>query len=94
MSCIINCRRLVRVRTSLTAALVAGKNPNHITRDERQEAKAVNFGFLYGMGANGFRAQAKAQYGVDLSQERAEELRAALNSRARVQKSKEENINE
>lgn len=59
----------------LTAAFVTGKSPSAITKQERQEAKAVNFGFLYGQGAEGFRKRARAEYGLDLSLKRAEELR-------------------
>ena len=33
-----------------TAAFVTGKEPTDVTLQERQEAKAVNFGFLYGQG--------------------------------------------
>ena len=29
---------------------MAGKLPEQITSDERKKAKAVNFGFVYGMG--------------------------------------------
>jgi len=35
-----------------TAAAILGKNPADITPDERSKAKAVNFGIIYGMGAN------------------------------------------
>jgi DNA polymerase-1 len=59
----------------LTAAFVTGKSPSAITKQERQEAKAVNFGFLYGQGAEGFRKRARAEYGLDLNLKRAEELR-------------------
>jgi DNA polymerase-1 len=41
----------------------------------RQRAKAVNFGFLYGMGARKFRAYAKTDYGVTVSLEEAEAMR-------------------
>lgn len=62
----------------LTAAFVTGKEPSAITKQERQEAKAVNFGFIYGQGAEGFRKRAKAEYGLDLCLERAEELRRSF----------------
>lgn len=38
-------------------------------------AKAVNFGFVYGMGWNGFRTYAKTQYGVDYTNREAQETR-------------------
>jgi DNA polymerase-1 len=62
----------------LTAAFITGKNPEDVTKQERQEAKAVNFGFIYGQGADGFRKKAKADYGLDLTLQRAEELRTAF----------------
>ena len=62
----------------LTAAFITGKAPADVTKQERQEAKAVNFGFIYGQGADGFRKKAKADYGVDLTLQRAEELRVAF----------------
>lgn len=42
----------------------------------RTKAKAVNFGFLYGMGAKKFREYAKTQYGVDYTEAEAELARA------------------
>lgn len=47
-----------------TASLVAGKPVSKITKDERQQAKAVNFGFIYGMGPEKFTIYALANYGV------------------------------
>ena len=44
----------------------------------RQRAKAGNFGFLYGMGAEGFVAYAAASYGVQVSLLEAEETRNAF----------------
>jgi len=62
----------------LTAAFVTGKEVAEITKQERQEAKAVNFGFIYGQGADGFRKRARAEYGLELTKARAEELRTAF----------------
>ncbi len=50
-----------------TAALINGKSLEDVTKEERQSAKAMNFGLVYGMGYNGFQAYAKNGYGVDLS---------------------------
>jgi DNA polymerase-1 len=55
-----------------TAATVLGVAADRVTREQRQLAKALNFGLLYGMGAAGLRQYAAAQYGVALSQEEAE----------------------
>lgn len=41
----------------------------------RQRAKAVNFGFLYGMGWKKFRAYAKTDYGVTFSEQEAQDVR-------------------
>jgi DNA polymerase-1 len=46
-----------------------------VTKQHRQHAKAVNFGFVYGMGAKGFRVYALSQYGLDLSLEQATQYR-------------------
>ena len=42
---------------------------------ERRKAKAANFGFLYGMGAKRFVDTAKANYGVDLTLDQAENIK-------------------
>ena len=36
--------------------------------DQRRNAKAINFGLLFGMGLNGFIRYAKNEYGIDLSE--------------------------
>ena len=51
----------------LTAALTKGLPVEEITRDERQAAKAINFGLIYAMGARGLQQSAKSSYGVELS---------------------------
>jgi hypothetical protein len=42
---------------------------------KRFQAKAVNFGFLYGMWWKKFRAYAKTDYGIDFTDEEAENIR-------------------
>jgi DNA polymerase I-like protein with 3'-5' exonuclease and polymerase domains len=58
-----------------TAALVTGKEPGSVSKEERQMAKAVNFGLVYGMGAAGLVAYAHDAYGVTLDQAEAETFR-------------------
>ena len=48
------------------------------TKADRQLAKALNFGLLYGMGAKGFRDYARTQFGIALSEGEAEAFRAAF----------------
>lgn len=59
----------------LTAALVMSKSADDVTKDERQMAKAVNFGLVYGMGAQGLANYAANSYGVALSLEQAQRFR-------------------
>jgi DNA polymerase I-like protein with 3'-5' exonuclease and polymerase domains len=65
-----------------TAQAVSGIGGNEwemldrATRKElRTKAKAVNFGFLYGMGPNKFREFAKTQYEVEYTEEEAKQTR-------------------
>jgi DNA polymerase-1 len=50
-----------------TASLLLNKPEGQVTRDERQCAKAVNFGFVFGMGAKTFVTYAYAEYGLKLT---------------------------
>lgn len=61
-----------------TAATIAGKDERDVTEHERKLAKAVNFGFLFGMGAARFRSYAADGYGVELSASEANEARTAF----------------
>jgi uracil-DNA glycosylase family 4 len=47
-------------------------------KDARTKAKAINFGFLYGMGWRGFIAYAKTQYGVVFTEREAQHVRTAF----------------
>jgi len=58
-----------------TAMAVTGLPAEKIDKEMRKKAKAVNFGFVYGMGATKFRNYAKVKYGVDLTEEEAHEFR-------------------
>lgn len=61
---------------SLTARLVLGKQD--VTKADRQAAKALNFGLIYGMGAETLRQHAANGYGVHLTEEEARRFRAAF----------------
>lgn len=58
-----------------TAALLTTKKLEEIIKEERQMAKPVNFGFLYGMQAEKFVLYALANYGVNLTKRQAESFR-------------------
>ena len=58
-----------------TAALLSGKEEKDITKPERQQAKPVNFGFIYGMQAAKLVLYAKAGYGVSMSEAQAKKFR-------------------
>ena len=55
----------------LTASVITGIPLEQVTAKERQAAKAVNFGLIYGMGAKGLRNYAYDNYGVTMSLEQA-----------------------
>ena len=57
------------------AALVAGIKPEEVTKQQRTQAKAINFGYLYGMQAKSFVEYAKLSYGVDVTLEEATMIR-------------------
>ena len=59
----------------LTASLMLGKSANAITKQERQAAKAVNFGLIYAMGAAGLKQYSQQSYGVNITIEQAEDFR-------------------
>jgi DNA polymerase-1 len=61
---------------TLTAQRVLGIAD--VTKDDRQLAKAVNFGLLYGMGAKGFRSYALSNYGLRLTEAEATRYRDAF----------------
>ena len=61
-----------------TAAVVLGIEPGAVTKGQRQMAKAVNFGLLFGQGTNGLRRYAKSSYGVDMTEKEAKRARYAF----------------
>jgi len=60
----------------LTASLVLDKDINEVTKEERQMAKPVNFGFIYGQSAKGFQQYAYSEYGINFTLEEAEKFRS------------------
>ena len=62
----------------LTASTVLGKNVDDVSKEDRQMAKAVNFGLLYGQSAKGLVRYAATSYGVTISEEDAQSIRSAF----------------
>ena len=58
-----------------TASLLLHKPPEDVTSDERSRAKAVNFGFAYGMGVTRFIAYALKNFRVTLTSSEAMRFR-------------------
>ncbi len=65
------------VHTNTAAAILKIPNEN-VEKSQRQLAKAVIFGLLYGQGAKGLSIYAKRQYGVDMTEEEAQKHREGL----------------
>jgi len=61
-----------------TAAAVLGVAQEEIEKSDRQLAKAVNFGLLYGQSAPGLVRYAATSYGVQLPDQQAQEIRKAF----------------
>jgi DNA polymerase-1 len=60
---------------TLTASSVLGKAPDAVTNEERQLAKVVNFGLVYGLGPAVFADYARTAYGLTLTNDEAKTLR-------------------
>lgn len=60
---------------SKTASSLNGKPIDNQTKEDRKSAKAVNFGFLYGMGWRKFKEYARDNYGVKLNDKEAQMYR-------------------
>ncbi|MDW8433748.1 MAG: bifunctional 3'-5' exonuclease/DNA polymerase [Aquificaceae bacterium] len=60
-----------------TASIFLGKPEEEISKEERQLAKAVNFGLIYGISAKGLVEYART-YGVDLNLETAQSIRESF----------------
>lgn len=61
-----------------TAAGILNKPPELITKEERKLAKAVNFGFLYGMGPKKFMIYADEKFDTKVTIEEAQAYREAF----------------
>lgn len=59
-----------------TATAIAVTGKESVEKSDRTKAKAVNFGFLYGMSSASFKDYARDSYGVTLTDEEAAEYRA------------------
>ena len=57
----------------LTASIIAGIPLDDVTKAQRQAAKAINFGLIYGMQPPSLRLYAKANYGVEMTEQDAQE---------------------
>jgi len=55
-----------------TASMITGKEMADVTDDERQMAKPVNFGVVFGQGPGGLVNYARDSYGVVMTEEEAE----------------------
>lgn len=58
-----------------TAAALFDIEESKVTREDRQRAKAIVFGFLFGMGAERFVEYARSTYGVSFTLEEARRFR-------------------
>jgi DNA polymerase-1 len=62
----------------LTAATVLDKPESDVTKSDRQLAKAVNFGLIYGQSAPGLVKYAATSYGVTMEEDEAFAIRQAF----------------
>ncbi len=56
---------------SLTASLIIGKPLDAIAKEDRQLAKPINFGLVYGMGATKLKIYAEIEFGVIITLKQA-----------------------
>ena len=68
----------VQITEFMSWAKSADKQLNELYDKHRGNAKPANFGLLYGMQVEGFRAYAWANYGIRLSYDEAEKMRNAF----------------
>lgn len=58
-----------------TASLVLEKPEDEVNKEERQIAKAMNFGLIYGISARGLSEYARSSYGANIDPSSADTLR-------------------
>lgn len=63
------------------AADITGKNPEDVTKEDRQGGKAGNFGFLYEMSEVTYQQYAKDVYGVHVTFDESREVRRTFFNR-------------
>lgn len=51
----------------LTASIITGKNYEEITKEERNLAKAINFGLIYGISPKSLMDYASSNYGINIT---------------------------
>lgn len=61
-----------------TAATLRGCKPQEVAPGDRKLAKAINFGFLFGMGAGRFASYAEQSYGLSVSDAQAKAAKSAF----------------
>ena len=59
----------------LTASLIQGISLDEVTTAQRQAAKAINFGLIFGMGPRGLKYSAKLSYDVEMTLDEAKTFR-------------------
>jgi len=65
---------------TLMASRMTGKPVEEITKEERQAAKGVNFGLIYGGGAAGLQRYVRSSYGVEMTLGQAERAKRTFHA--------------
>ena len=63
---------------TMTASNILGKSIDTVSKADRQLAKAINFGLLFGMGHRSLRKYAATNYGTELTEQQAKQYRDAF----------------
>lgn len=66
------------IHMAMAMRMTGKTDPSTVTKEERKSAKAVNFGFLYGMGWAKFVSTAWLNYGVRVTEAEAQAFRIAF----------------